>query len=510
MKKLACFFFVSLLLFTSCGDYRGASAPYSYAPETSESVWIPPKAFRKEPVNFDHLDPYELKEKSLSLAEVIDIALFNNPTTKQSWAEARQAAAQYGQSLQNYFVLSNLTADYMNYQEALFTQGNLSNSATSLENISDNGVSNGKNTFHGITYGTQLNLSYTILDFGLTKATSKAALEALYAADFTHNHTLQQSVHDVMNDYYAYLSQQAAVKAAEEDVYNAQTSLDAVMDKLYHGVADIGDKVQATTKLLEQKLKLVSAQKDLTTDYTILLNTMGLPANAYLSFEHYPEKIQLYDILDLDNLLKLAIKNRPDLLALESTVRSKQEELKKAKAERYPIIAADFEVGRESANLGIGSYYDYDLTFSFTFPLFQGYFIQNGIKKATAAIDATQAKLKELQLSVFKDVTTYFNNASYAKESYKYAKQFLDAAKLDFKVNLEQYKAGTSTIVEVINAQASVANAHAQLIQAEKDWYTSIANLAYATGLLTNKPELDVELQETNNVLTPCSNPCSS
>lgn len=493
------------LLLSSCGDYRGASEPYAYAPRTADSLWIPPKAIRREPVNFDNVDPYEIKDKNLSLAEVIDIALCNNPSTQNTWAMARAASAEYGQSLQNYYVLSNLTSDYMNYQAALFTSSNTTVSATSLNNTNTSpDQSNQPNTFHGVTYGAQLNLSYTILDFGQTRATSRAALQALYEADFIHNNELQLTVNTIMKDYYAYLSQKAQVKAAQQDVANAEVSLDAVLEKLKNGLADIGEKVQATTRLLQQKLNLVSANKQLTYYYTTLLNEMGFPANAYLTFEGYPEKIQLFEIAELNTLINLALKHRPDLMAAESSLHSKEEKLILAKAQKYPVITGDFEVGRERANLGIGTYYDYQLSINLNFPLFQGFFIQNGIKKAQAAVDSAQAKLREMQLSLVQEVTNYFNDVSYAKETYKYAKEFLESSQVNFKLQLEEYKAGTSTIVELINAQTSVSSAQSQLIQAEKQWYTSIANLAYATGSLTNKPQEDTQLQQE---LDPCFDP---
>lgn len=494
------------LCLTSCGDYRGASESFSYAPLTADSLWVPPKSIRREPINFENVDSYEIKDKKLSLAEVIDIALYNNPTTQGTWAEARQAAASYGQSLQNYYVLSNLTSDYSNYQEALFTSLNTTNSVTNLNNANTRDHTRGPNTFHGITYGAQLNLSYTILDFGQTRATSQAALQALYQADFTHNEQLQSTVNLIMNDYYTYLSQEAQVRAAEQDVVNAQVSLDAVLERFKNGLADVGDKVQATTRLLQQKLMLVSQKKELTTNYTTLLYDMGFPANAYLTFEGYPEKIQLFEIADLDTLLKIAIQHRPSLLAAESFVKSKEEAFKLAKAQRYPVVTGDFEVGRENANLGIGSYYDYDLTLSLNFPLFQGFFIDNGIKKAKAGIEMARARLREMQLELTQEVTTYFNDVFYAKETYRYAKEFLESAQTDFKVHLEQYKAGTSTIVDLMQSQTSVSSAQSQLIQAEREWYSSIANLAYSTGVLTNKPQLDVQI-ENGFDLQPCSNP---
>lgn len=101
---------------------------------------------------------------------------------------------------------------------------------------------------------------------------------------------------------------------------------------------------------------------------------------------------------------------------------------------------------------------------------------------------------------MIQEVTNYYNDVYYSKEAYGYAKQYLEAAKIDFRVNLEEYKAGTSTIVDLINAQTSVANAQYQLIDTEKQWYSSVANLSYSTGILTRKALDDIQPSEIEEI----------
>lgn len=89
-----------------------------------------------------------------------------------------------------------------------------------------------------------------------------------------------------------------------------------------------------------------------------------------------------------------------------------------------------------------------------------------------------------MKLDIIQQVSNYRSDVAYAKESMEYAKDYLESAEEDFKVNLKKYRVGTGTIVNLINAQTAVADARAQLAQAQNSWYTSIANLAYATGIL--------------------------
>lgn len=472
---------LAALFFSSCGDIKGASEPLSFAPSTSSSLWIPPSSLIKPSGPIDDTEDFKLEKHSLSLAEVLDIALHNSPQTKKSWNLAKSAAASYGQSLKDYFLTGNLTSMYDNFQEGYFRGLSGTNSSGA---IFDAGMDN---TYHGITYGAQLSLSYTVLDFGQTRATSKAALAALYEADFTHNKEIQKVMNSVMNVLYDYLAQKARVEAAVENVKNATIALDSVNEKFKFGVADLSDTLTATTKLLEEKLQLVSEQKALTYNYTHLITSMGYPANAYLTFENFPQTLKLFDSIDLSSLIEVASCSRPDLQAAKMSVKMHEEKVTLAKAQKYPVVSAGFEIGRENANLGIGSYFDYMLSINLNFPLFQGFFIENGIKKASADLEASRAKLRQIQLEVIREITNVYHDISYAKESYLCAKEFLASAELDFKVSLQEYKSGTSTIVELINSQTAVANARAKFIDTQKFWYSAIANLSYSTGLLATK-----------------------
>lgn len=457
------------LLVVSCGDFRGASEPYAYAPETAQSLWVPPKSFCKEPLSLEKIEK-DLENKTLTLAEVIDISLVNNPETTKSWAEAREYASDYGKSLKKYFVLSNIDASYYRAREALFA------------------IADQRSIVYETLYGGELDLRYTILDFGQTRATSKAALNSLYASDFSHNRILQTVVKDVMNSYYNFLSAKEKVIASKQNVVNAEVALEAVNERFNSGVADMSDKVQATTKLLQQKLDLVQNKKALSDKYTILLRQMGLNSTAELSFENYPKQIQLYNIDFVANLIELAKNNRPDLQSYQAQVKSAKEELKLALAKRYPTIDGKFNIGRRYTNLTLNDHYDFKGEVSLNYPLFQGFYIQNNIKKARANLVKKESELKEKMLTLIQEVTQYSVDVKYSKESYGYAKDFLASAEVDFDINLQEYKAGTATIVELINALTAVADARYKLIDTEKQWYTSISNMAYATGVLTNDP----------------------
>jgi outer membrane protein TolC len=107
--------------------------------------------------------------------------------------------------------------------------------------------------------GTRLDLTYTLLDFGQTRATTESARQALLYADFTHNRQIQTILQQVTSDYYNYLSQQELQNAHEADLFTAQTTFKAVEEELCAGTKD--NPIFCKPKLSCSKLKSSSSIK---------------------------------------------------------------------------------------------------------------------------------------------------------------------------------------------------------------------------------------------------------
>jgi len=471
-----------LVSLSGCIDFRGAQDPDMYTPRTSHTVWRP----RKEPCRLANSlqDDFEFLEEvdPISLAEALDIALINNPGTKQTWAAARVSAAEYGRSLSDDFVLADVSAQYQRMRTTFFVLGQ-------------------REVLHQTIAGASLNLSYLVLDFGQVRYTSYAALESLFNADWTHNREIQNVIQMVMNDYYDYLYQKELLKARRSDVDNAQVTLDATLAALRTGMADVSDQVQATTTLKQNQLTVVQQKQNLHNAYTRFINNLGIPPNLKIAFTDYPETIETFDVESLDELILVAMQSRPDLIAAEAKVKSQENLLTASERLYLPTVSTDFSIGRNYFGQGFNDGYNFDFIASLSFPLFQGFFIKNTVKEAKADLKFAQAELDETRLNVLQDVTNYREDVILAREALVYAREFLDSAKIEFEVLLEKYKVGTTTIVDLISAQTAVADARAQLAQSERNWFSSLVNLAFGTGALTlsdsQTPDLFKAKEET-------------
>jgi outer membrane protein len=108
---------------------------------------------------------------------------------------------------------------------------------------------------------------------------------------------------------------------------------------------------------------------------------------------------------------------------------------------------------------------------------------------AQANLEGSKAQLMQTELTIIQHVTTAHLGVKTAAQNLKDAVEYLKSAELEFKIALSSYKAGTATILDVMSAQSSLADARSKQAGSQRDWFTSLAAIAYATGSLCSAPE---------------------
>lgn len=456
---------------TSCA--REAADPFSLAPTTPFASWSPLKGNTLVSSRYcKTVLPPTFQSAELSLAELIDIALQNNPSTKQTWAMARSAAAQYGQSLSDFYPDIEFDGSYLRQKGTFVTVGPPS-------------------PFYTTQAGPDVQLTYTLFDFGQRTAQAMAAREALYYADLTHNQTIQNVIQIVMDDYYEYLYQKAVLRADEANLENAQMSLDAANEKFALGLAALGDVAQARTQYLQSKINLTTQKQNVEDAFAQMASDLGLPANIPFRVQPLPEQITADPLLEsVDCLVAKAQMQRQDFLAAQADLRSKEASLLQAKRAPLPVFGSFFDIGHYWFQKGVQEKdTHWTAQFSLTFPLFDGFYYKNGVRNAEANVEQAKAELLQTELSVIQNVTTAHMGVKTAAQNLADTSEYLKAAELEFNIALASYKAGTATILDVLSAQSSLADARSKKAGAQKEWFISLASIAHATGSLCMTPE---------------------
>jgi len=466
-------YLVILALCSGCFPDRAPIDPYAYAPKTASTVWKLPHKDQEPPIVLDEATP-------LSFAETLDIALRNNPTTKQTWAQARIAAAQYGQS--ESYLLPTLMGTYSYQRER--TIGSSPTSSPSVDPGSPSSIPKAQ-TFYLSQWGPQLQLSYLIFDFGQHRATSDAARQALYNADYMHNRQIQTVIQRVASNYYNLLYQQELLKANEADLQTAQVTYEAAKVEFDAGTKDISDLLQAQTKLLQAQVQLVTQKQNVINARATLLTNMGVQANQKIELQEVPKIPPTDEMLQCtEELLAVAMQKRADLLAAQANLKSQEANIAAAQREFFPSLNYTLDFGRTSYTRIGSDHYDFTSTFTLSFPIFSGFSNLSTLRQAKAMKEKAEASLLQTQLQVAEDVTTSCTNVKTTFESLKYTQELLAITEKQYGVSLERYKAGTGTILELTSAQSNLAEARASLASTTNQWFTALIELSYAAGTL--------------------------
>jgi len=492
--------FLGLLLASGC--MSEIADPFALAPATPYSTWAPLKGNRLVSSKFcQTVLPPTFESEELSVAELVDIALQNNPATKQTWAAARAAAAQYGQSLSPFYPSIGFDGSYLRIRGSTTAAGGqqqqpgspaISQTGTSAQSgvVVVQGLST-PTPFYSTQAGPDVALSYTLFDFGQRTSAAAAAREALYYADMNHNQEIQTVIQMVMDDAYNYLYSKALLRANEANLQNAQMSLDAANERFALGLASLGDVAQARTQYLQTKINLTSQRQNVENAFAQLAVDLGLPANVPFKVQPLPDQTPSNPMMEsVEHLVEKAQAQRQDFLAAQANVRSKEALVLNARRAVYPVVTTTCDIGHywfQKGRQEDGPHWSAE--FNLTFPLFQGFFYKNGIKNAQANLEASKAAMLQTELTLIQDVSTAHMGVKTAASNLSDSEEYLKAAELEFQIALTGYKAGTMTILDVMSAQSSLADARAKKAESQKNWFVSLASLAYATGSLCASPE---------------------
>ena len=115
-------------------------------------------------------------------------------------------------------------------------------------------------------------------------------------------------------------------------------------------------------------------------------------------------------------------------------------------------------------------------------PVFDQFQRSTQTTAAKAALDDAQAELRDARLAALESLTSSLGAYRSATERVATQTATLEAAEEDLREHQEQYKVGTSTLLDVLNSQATLLQAQRDLIQARYDRRIAKAQLEALTG----------------------------
>jgi outer membrane protein TolC len=443
----------------------------------AESVPLPESPGRGiVPAPFPERPPHEApsipadilaRRDRLTLVDVLDVALANDPATRAAWHEARSRADALHVAKSDWWPELDVVASAVRAQTA---------------------VQGGRFTSEQTTYGPGAILAWTLLDFGERSGNVASAKADALGGVWAHGAAVQAKILQTTEAYVAYLDAKAQVNAARTTEEETAANLDAAQQRREAGLATIADVLQARTQRSQATLAVQTIDGSIGSLRGALATAMGLPATVVFDAMELPAEVPAMEFgSSVEALIDAALKTRPDLAAA-------REDWLRAKAD-VTAVRGSWLPKLTLAGAANWNYYDPDLfapnsdTWSvgltLRIPVFNG--LRNTYEVARAREDAGRAAAEALAVeqSVINDVWTSWYAVKTASQRMTTSRDLLDSATQSEQVAQGRYKEGVGSLLDLLNAQSALGLARAQEIAARADWLVAAARLLYSTGGLT-------------------------
>ncbi|MGB5927550.1 MAG: TolC family protein [Cyclobacteriaceae bacterium] len=309
------------------------------------------------------------------------------------------------------------------------------------------------------------------------------------------NWTQQDVIYNVSLQYMQVLLDHQLLTIASENLEAQEKQLERITGMVDAGAIPIVDQYNQEAEVGRVKLEVVRREAQLETDKAVLAQLIMLDPTKDFSVEDpgFEINLDLYGTRDLSNLYDEALTNRSDLKNLELRSEAAEYDVAIAKGSLVPSIvggytfssyytdASDspFEQQVETENLSKLIY------ISLRVPLFNGLRARTDVARARVNQENTHILYEQQARKVYTDLQQAYLDYSQALASYELGQKQVAATQLAFDAQSERYKLGSATYVEFTEANRALAEAKANMAQAEITLRFQKTVLDYQTGNLS-------------------------
>ena len=391
-------------------------------------------------------------------------------------AQARQSSADLPPIMQQLASTAKVPAPAAHALSAHDSTG----TGTGTGQLPGNGtVLNGTNG-HNNNYSAQVSVTQGIDIFNLVPAAQDVErfTRDFYVTDLTR--VQNETALSVKDQYFNVLRDQEQVTVYEQQVAADQESVRVTGARVTAGAAAQYDLLTAQTTLSNAQQLLSSARDTLTIAQDNLNNLLGIDADTPIALQ-VPALPPLDRTFDKTQLTQTAYTRRPELIQAGSNIVIAKRLVKLAGVGLLPSLSL----------VGSGNYNGYTNNTTHTtasvsavlgIPLYDGGTTRAKVKEAEADLRSQEVTAGQLRENVAVEVRQALANINDAQTRAASAGLGAQQAAEAYRLANVRYQNGIGTILDVVNAQAQLAQARSNLLNAQYDYQTSLAQLTRAIG----------------------------
>jgi outer membrane protein TolC len=309
----------------------------------------------------------------------------------------------------------------------------------------------------------------------------RSSKESARAAGMTVLDSRELIVLAVTGTYLQVIAAQSRVDTARAQIATAQASYTQAVDRNKSGLNARIDVNRSLVELQTQQQRLNSLLNDLAKQKISFARLIGLPLSQSISLTDVQPFNPTETVSGLDEMIRLAWDQRPDVRAASVQVHAAEEARRAATSEYLPSLSLNADYGVIGVNPA-QSHGTFSVTGNLHVPIFRSGRIKADVEQASAALAQRRAELEDIRGRAEQDVRNALLDVGTANEQIRLAESNRHLAAETLEQAGDRFRAGLADTVELVQAQESLATAEQDYISAMYSYQLARAGLARATG----------------------------
>jgi outer membrane protein TolC len=327
-------------------------------------------------------------------------------------------------------------------------------------------------------------INWTIFD-GTTMFQTKNRLEEQEKMAFAQNDAvIQNTVAQIGFEFYTVALEQIRLDLFRENISLSEDRLEIAKNKFEFGKVAKTEFLQAQVDLNNDKSNYLLQQQRLATSKTALNELLARDVTLDFFVEFDPE---LNTSLDYEELQTSMQSSNPELIASLYDMNATRLVEKEIKGERLPIIGlnggynyakSEAEAGQLLSRKSTG--FNYGISASWQ--LFNGFNVNRRVQNAKILAENSSLNYEAIKLNLDKALYSTFINYQNNIQLHKMEEQNREVAQENNEIAMERYRVGTSSPLELRQAQINLLEANLRFLNAAYSIKTSEIDLLMLSG----------------------------
>jgi outer membrane protein TolC len=428
-------------------------------------------------------------QKTLTLEDAMNIALENSPDIKQSRLNMEQNREYLNAQLymlKSHFSLNVTPLEYSNSEqysdfysqwyssESTVSKGGLvisqpikwtdgtlalrndfqfqSDVTEKFDNSDPFNITKKTSTYDGFNNNLYLSYNQPLFTYNKTKLNLKKQELALENATLAYSIQMLSIERQVSQAFYAIYQKQMSVKIAQEDFENQKVSLEIIKSKVEGGLSAQEELLQGELNYATSKSSLDNAMVDLENSKDQFKRLIGV--SLYDEIEISTD-IQYKPVLvDLEKAIQNGLSQRLELNQRQIDLNNAEFDLIATSATNEFKGNVDLSIGIMGNNEVFADIYDKptrspQVGLTFSIPIFDWGERKARIRAAELEVESRELDIKNLENDIVINIRQIYRNLQNLTTQIAIAEQNEKNAQLTYEINLERYKNGDLTSIDL-------------------------------------------------------------